>query len=199
MVFQPLDYVPYNRTRHLERVCALGEQLFTPDYQSQFRDVAYRALSDSIIVQNKHTIVGFALLQHRAPPGLPKLVGLEVAFLGVNPDFQGLGIGSALLRKVKDLNYTYTWLEVEHYNFDAERLYRKHGFETWRYTGTIREGGYVLGYSTIRHELLQRLRSHAHLLKGDTHSPLLEPQQTCSTPPLHSLLHSGHSLPHFVS
>lgn len=191
-----LTYVPYNRVNHYSRAVKLFDMIFTSEYKSQFRDVALRALPESIAVMDGERMAGFALLQLRAPPGLPSLIGLELAFLGINPDYQGQGIGSALLRKVKDLNYTYTWLECAYTNYGAEKLYRRNGFETWRVMGTRDEKGYVLGFSRLRHERLSRLRSRGLPQADDTPHPWKEPPQTCNSPQHHSPSHSSRSLLH---
>ena len=72
-------------------------------------------------------------------------------------DFQGQGIGSSLLKMVKEMGNG-VFLEVSYDNPNAERLYRKHGFETWRWMGGKKDGSYILGWSRVREERVATLR-----------------------------------------
>ena len=149
-------YTPY-KPHHHDAVQRLGEETFDNTYIHEFRAAVRDADPQSIIVLNKRQVVGFALLRHTRV--FRYLDTIELAYLVVRPDFQGQHIGSTLLQKVKMMSPNVI-LEVSYDNPDAERLYRRHGFETWRHLYTKANGGYLLGWSKQRHELMPRLRSH---------------------------------------
>jgi putative acetyltransferase len=85
-----------------------------------------------------------------APPTRPRRLHATHLGMGVHPDFQGMGVGDALLRAGLDL--ADGWLrcervELEVYpdNTRARRLYEKHGFveEGVRRYAVFRDGAYV--------------------------------------------------------
>ena len=152
-------YTPY-KPHHHNAVERLGEETFDDTYIHEFRAALRDTDPKSIVVLNKRQVVGFALVRHTRM--FRYLDTIELAYLVVHPDFQGQGIGSTLLQKVKMMSPNVI-LEVSYYNPDAERLYRRHGFETWRHLHTKANGGYLLGWSKQRHELMPRLRSHQSL------------------------------------
>ena len=149
-------YTPY-KPHHHHAVERLGEETFDSTYIHEFRAAVRDADPKSIVVLNNRQVVGFALLRHTRM--FRYLDTIELAYLVVHPEFQGKGIGSTLLKKVKELSPNVI-LEVAYDNQAAERLYRRHGFETWRHLYTKANGGYLLGWSKQRHELMPRLRSH---------------------------------------
>jgi len=149
-------YTPY-KPHHHHAVERLGEETFDNTYIHEFRAAVRDADPKSIVVLNNRQVVGFALLRHTRM--FRYLDTIELAYLVVHPDFQGKQIGSTLLKKVKELSPNVI-LEVSYDNPAAERLYRRHGFETWRHLYTKANGGYLLGWSKQRHELMPRLRSH---------------------------------------
>lgn len=174
-------------------VLSLGELIFNDDCHDIFRESLRDADPHSIVVLFGRTVVGFALLSiGRCRRSLP--MGIEIAFLGVHPEYQGQGIGSALLQKVKDLNYEHIWLEVSNDNTGARTLYERHGFVVWAGSGWGDWKGYVMGYSTPRHEWLPRLRSHGHPRADETVAPYSAPPQTDSTPVYRSRLRSARNL-----
>ena len=149
-------YTPY-KPHHHDAVKRLGEETFDNTYIHEFRATVRDADPKSIVVLNKRQIVGFALLRHTRM--FRYLDTIELAYLVVHPEFQGKGIGSTLLQKVKMMSPNVI-LEVAYDNQAAERLYRRNGFETWRHLYTKANGGYLLGWSKQRNELMPRLRSH---------------------------------------
>ena len=149
-------YTSYKPHYH-DAVQRLGEETFDNTYIHEFRATLRDADPTSIIVLDKRKVVGFALLANKRV--FRHLDVTDLAYLVVHPDFQGKGIGSALLQKVKEMSPAVI-LEVSYDNSDAERLYRRHGFETWRHLYTKANGGYLLGWSKQRHEQMLRLRSH---------------------------------------
>ena len=151
-----ITYVSYQPHYH-SAIEKLGEETFDNTYIHEFYKTLRDADPQSIIVLNKRQVVGFALLRHTRI--FRYLDTIELAYLVVHPDFQGKQIGSTLLQKVKMMSPNVI-LEVSYDNKDAERLYRRHGFETWRHLYTKANGGYLLGWSKQRHELMPRLRSH---------------------------------------
>lgn len=152
-----ITYTSYTSPNHHTAVQRLGEETFDQTYSHEFRNVLRDADSESIIALNKRQVVGFALLHRRR--FFRHLDAIELAYLVVHPDFQGQHIGSTLLQKVKEMSPTVV-LEVSYDNPEAERLYRRHGFETWRNLYTKANGGYLMGYSTERHERMLRLRGY---------------------------------------
>jgi ribosomal protein S18 acetylase RimI-like enzyme len=152
-------YTPY-KPHHHTAVERLGEETFDNTYIHEFRAAVRDADPKSIVVLNNRQVVGFALLRHTRM--FRYLDTIELAYLVVHPDFQGKQIGSTLLQKVKMMSPNVI-LEVAYDNPAAERLYRRHGFETWRHLYTKANGGYLLGWSKQRHELMPRLRSHQSL------------------------------------
>jgi len=161
-------YTPY-KPHHHHAVERLGEETFDSTYIHEFRAAVRDADPKSIVVLNNRQVVGFALLRHTRM--FRYLDTIELAYLVVHPDFQGKQIGSTLLKKVKELSPNVI-LEVAYDNQAAERLYRRHGFETWRHLYTKANGGYLLGWSKQRHELMPRLRSHQSLPADGTTAPL---------------------------
>lgn len=160
-------YTPY-KPHHHNAVERLGEETFDNTYIHEFRAAVRDADPTSIVVLNNRQVIGFALLRHTRM--FRYLDTIELAYLVVHPDFQGKQIGSTLLKKVKELSPNVI-LEVSYDNPAAERLYRRHGFETWRHLYTKANGGYLLGWSKQRHELMPRLRSHQSLPADDTTAP----------------------------
>ena len=160
-------YTPY-KPHHHNAVERLGEETFDNTYIHEFRAAVRDADPKSIVVLNNRQVVGFALLRHTRM--FRYLDTIELAYLVVHPDFQGKQIGSTLLKKVKELSPNVI-LEVSYDNPAAERLYRRHGFETWRHLYTKANGGYLLGWSKQRHELMPRLRSHQSLQADGTTAP----------------------------
>jgi len=160
-------YTPY-KPHHHHAVERLGEETFDNTYIHEFRAAVRDADPKSIVVLNNRQVVGFALLRHTRM--FRYLDTIELAYLVVHPDFQGKQIGSTLLKKVKELSPNVI-LEVSYDNPAAERLYRRHGFETWRHLYTKANGGYLLGWSKQRHELMPRLRSHQSLPVDGTTAP----------------------------
>ena len=151
----PFTYTPY-KSHHYNAVQKLGEETFDATYIHEFRKTLRDADPMSIVVLHKRHVVGFALLQHTR--FFRHLDAIELAYLVVRPEFQGQHIGSTLLQKVKMMSPSVV-LEVSYDNPDAERLYRRQGFETWRHLYTKANGGYLLGWSRQRHEQMLRLRS----------------------------------------
>jgi len=163
-------YTPY-KPHHHDAVERLGEETFDSTYIHEFRAALRDADPKSIVVLHKRQVIGFALLRHTQM--FRYLDTIELAYLVVHPDFQGKGIGSALLKKVKELSPNVI-LEVSYDNPAAERLYRRHGFETWRHLYTKANGGYLLGWSKQRHEQMLRLRSHQSLQEDGKAVPSMQ-------------------------
>jgi ribosomal protein S18 acetylase RimI-like enzyme len=76
----------------------------------------------------------------------------EIAFLGIRPDCQGLGIGSRLLKETllaifQKSKSCACWLLVDTINTNAIRLYKKIGFSIWRKTdeGKTPVPGLIMG------------------------------------------------------
>jgi len=150
-------YTQYVPTSHYSAVEKLGDEIFEEEFAHIYRSTLRDAHPDSIVVLHKRKVVGAAIL---AKTRLFRYLDvLDLAYLVVIPEFQGRGIGSTLIEKVKELSPVVV-LEVSYYNPDAERLYRRHGFEPWRHMYTKATGGYLMGWSKQRHELMPRLRSH---------------------------------------
>ena len=148
---------------HQDAIRSLGEAAFQEEFWEIFHTTLKEADRDSLVVLNNNSkVVAFALLARQNRFGLPLGAQnndcLELAYLVVDPAFQGQGIGSTLLQKVKELS-PLVILEVSHTNPNAERLYKKHGFERWRRLYTEPNHGYLMGWSKTREERLTSLRS----------------------------------------
>jgi len=128
------------------RVREIGMNAFHKDVWPSFVSVLHEANTLSCVMKHDDTIVGFALLSYGAERiNLPQ--GLEIAFLAIDENYQGEGLGTALLQYIKTLKYQHFWLYVSYSNPDAQRLYERHGFKIWRRMGTKEGGGYLMGYS----------------------------------------------------
>ena len=128
------------------QVREIGLRAFNKDVWPSFVSVLHEANPHSCVVKYNDVVVGFALLSYGAERNnLPR--GLEIAFLAIDEEYQGNGLGSGLLEYIKTLNYQHFWLYVAYSNPDARRLYERHGFNVWRTMGDKEEGGYVMGYS----------------------------------------------------
>jgi len=161
-------YTSYKPHFH-DAIQRLGEAIFEDDASHQIHISLRDAIPESIVVLHHRRVVGFALLAHTRFFG--RLDAMELSYLVVHPDYQGKGIGSTLLQKVKEINPIVV-LEVSYFNPDAERLYSRHGFNIWRNMYTKATGGYLMGWSKQRHERILRLRSHQSPPQDGTEAPL---------------------------
>lgn len=150
-----ISYAYYNPTSHHRAVKQLGEETFNPTYKDYFNEALDEADPQSIVVLNGEQVVGAAILAQKLL--FRYLNATEIAYLMVKRGFQGQGIGSSLLNKIKAMNDAIV-LEVSYDNPDAERLYRKHGFQTWRWLRGKKDGSYILGWSREREERVANLR-----------------------------------------
>lgn len=128
------------------QVREIGLKVFNKDVWPSFVSILWKPHPHSCVIQCDDKVVGFALLSYGAErTNLPQ--GLEIAFLAIDEEYQGNGLGGELLEYIKTLNYQHFWLYVAYSNPDAQRLYKRHGFKIWRTIGDKEEGGYVMGYS----------------------------------------------------
>ena len=128
------------------QVREIGWEVFNKDTRSSFVKALHEAHPHSCVIVKDDKVIGFALLSYSAErSNLPR--GLEIAFLAIDEEYQGKGLGTALLEYIKTLNYQHFWLYVSYSNPDAYRLYERNGFKMWRTIGNKEEGGYVMGYS----------------------------------------------------
>jgi ribosomal protein S18 acetylase RimI-like enzyme len=148
---------PYSEI-HRRAVKAIGFDTFDVSVRPGLISALHEASPHSLILQKNDEVVGFALLSYKSPHrGLPK--GLELAFLGIHEDHQGMGLGSEMLKHILSLNFQHFWLNVSYTNPDAQRLYERYGFCRWRFIGNKAEGGIMMGYSKqLRQGLGQRQR-----------------------------------------
>lgn len=136
---------PYSE-KYRRAVKAIGSSTFHADVKSQFATSQHTMAKTSLVLKVDSEVIGFALLTFRAAQrGLPK--GMEIAFLGIREDYQGKGLGSALLKHILSLNVQHIWLNVAYSNPDAQRLYERNGFRLWRRIGNRTEGGITMGYT----------------------------------------------------
>lgn len=156
-------------------ILQLGRQIFREEDEIPLLEKALRQcnLQLSFVAADAQTILGFVLVcenfteyYYKFMRAVPNLY--EIAFLGVSPKCQGMGIGSKLLLKAMSnimiINPAYScWLLVDVDNKSAIRLYERIGFQIWRKTdkGKTPVPGYILGiqrhlYST-RYKTLDRI------------------------------------------
>ena len=149
------SYVSYDPISHYRAIEKIGEQIFYDPHD--FRQALRDASRTSIVALSHRKVVGFALLANTRV--FRHLDAIDLTYLAIHPDFQSQGIGSTLLSKVKMMSPAVV-LHVSYSNPNAERLYRRHGFEPWRAMFTKKNGGYLMGYSKQQHEQRLRLRGH---------------------------------------
>ena len=159
--FPELTYQSYDPFRHSGMIQELGRSTFDDEFMECFYLTLLDADKDSIVVLHKRHVIAFALLfkgnRFGLPLGTQNPDCLELAYLVVDTAFQGQGIGSTLLQKVKELS-PLVILEVSNTNPDAERLYARHGFERWRRMYTQPNHGYLMGWAKSREDRLDMLR-----------------------------------------
>lgn len=133
MVFTIMDYEPH----HYGAVERIGAKLF--DDQVTFRSALLELTRHSKIVCLRRKVVGFAIVRPTDRQGI------EIAYIGIDPEFQNRGIGSWLLDTITSMNTTQPfWLEVAYSNPGAQRLYARHGFRVWRRVGDKTTGGVIM-------------------------------------------------------
>lgn len=132
--------------RYRRQVRTIGLHVFDKDTRPLFVSALHEATPHSCVVIYDDAVVGFAILSYGAERNnLPQ--GIEIAFLAIDEEYRGKGLGTALLQYIKTLSCQHFWLYVSYSNPDARRLYERHGFKVWRTLGDKEEGGYVMGYS----------------------------------------------------
>lgn len=128
------------------QVREIGLKAFSKNAWPLFVSALHEANQHSCVIKHDNIVVGFALLSCGAERNnLPQ--GLEIAFLAIDEEYQGKGLGTGLLEYIKTLKYQHFWLYVAYSNPGAQRLYERCGFKIWRTIGDKEEGGYVMGYS----------------------------------------------------
>lgn len=103
----------------VERICALEAVLF-PD-NSMSAAVLERELEASWVFVSGDPLYAYAVVGRDGEL-------LDLLRLGVDPQYQGRGAGTKLLKHVLSLGH-HTMLLVRKDNKRALRLYRRHGFE----------------------------------------------------------------------
>jgi RimJ/RimL family protein N-acetyltransferase len=158
----------------------LGKKLFQkeeiPDLQNalssfipEFSYVAFHNVTSHII--------GFTLVCKKQTTVIWKYFdvipnGLEIAFFGISPFFQGKGIGSKLLHHTLQSifqSYPLCWLSVDIHNSSAIQMYLKFGFHKWSFISQLTYPyilipNYIMGLSSKRYYKL--FHTHTPLLIG---------------------------------
>lgn len=130
-------------TKHKRDVKELGYDSF--EEKSIFLDALTKADSQSLVLLHNKTIIGFALISFgKYANGLPK--GTEIAYIALSEDYQGQGLGSMMIKYIQKQFSGPIWLQVAYSNPDAQRLYKRCGFQIWRRIGTKMDGGFLMGY-----------------------------------------------------
>jgi ribosomal protein S18 acetylase RimI-like enzyme len=126
-----------------------------------------------VAVDDNDKIVGFTLVCTEMTECYYKFMRsisncYELAFLGINPKFQGYGLGTRLLKETllaifQRSNSFRCWLLVDTININAIKLYKRIGFKEWRKTdkGKTLLPGYIMGMS--RHQYTTRRRNNSIL------------------------------------
>jgi ribosomal protein S18 acetylase RimI-like enzyme len=157
-IFREEDEIPL--LEKALRQCDLQLSFVAVDAPQKFGDLDAETIIGFVLVCEKFTEYYYKFM--RSVPNL-----YEIAFLGVSPKCQGMGIGSKLLTKAMSniifISPAYScWLLVDVDNTSAIRLYERIGFEIWRKTdkGKTPVPGYILGIR--RHRYLTRFNTMDH-------------------------------------
>lgn len=114
--------------KSLDHVYALAQSLFCKEDWPDIYDSIKHCVPEhsQVIWGHNNEVVAFAIVTHVAD----KVA--QISFCGVNPQFQGKGYGSKLLKEaIKSIfqaDYTAIRLIVDGWNVDARRLYERLGF-----------------------------------------------------------------------
>jgi GNAT superfamily N-acetyltransferase len=123
--------------------------VFNKDVWPSFVSILWKPHPHSCVIQCDDRVVGFALLSYGAErTNLPQ--GLEIAFLAIDEEYQGNGLGGELLEYIKTLNYQHTLIQMRNVFISAtdsrfgERLVirRKEGM-SWDIHAMFGQGGYA--------------------------------------------------------
>jgi ribosomal-protein-alanine N-acetyltransferase len=114
------------RIDDVEQVAALDEKCFpTPWSESAYITEVYNQSAFYVVARIGEQVVGYAgawLIMDEA----------HITTLGVDPEYQGRGIGERLLASLLEeairRGVERSTLEVRRHNYVAQRLYRKYGF-----------------------------------------------------------------------
>jgi ribosomal protein S18 acetylase RimI-like enzyme len=145
----------------------LGKKLFhkeeIPDLQKALSsfvpELSYVAFENA----SSH-LIGFTLVCNKQTTVIWKYLdvmpnGLEIAFIGISPFFQGKGIGSKLLHHTLYSifqSYPLCWLSVDIHNSSAIQMYQKFGFRKWTFISHltypyISIPNYIMGLSSKKY------------------------------------------------
>ena len=187
-------------------IMALGASIFRKDDEMPLLKKALLqcAIHLSFVAIDDNTIIGFTLVcitptnvyfRFQIP------YCFELAFLGVSPYHQGLGIGSRLLKETllhifKQSTQFTCWLLVDKINTGAIKMYEKLGFRLWM-SVSLDEPGYIMGLSHRRY----KHSKNSNLLPLSAHPDVLLKQTTicpmCTPTPFPSpASHEAFSNPH---
>lgn len=123
---RPLERADLARCAELEKILFPGEDPWSVHAFQQELDSGAFYLGAHL---DPHGLVGYAGMAELGGPGNMEC---EVHTIGVDPPFQGRGIGKALLEALldrADRMHAPVFLEVRTDNVAAITLYEKHGFE----------------------------------------------------------------------
>lgn len=153
---------------HKEEIPDLQKALFS--FVPELSYVAYENASSHLI--------GFTLVCKKQTTVIWKYFdvmpdGLEIAFIGISPFFQGKGIGSKLLHHTLYSifqSYPLCWLSVDIHNSSAIQMYHKFGFRKWTFISQLTYPyivipNYIMGLSSQKY-FKQFYPSHTPLLIG---------------------------------
>ena len=148
-------------------ICELGNKLFhkeeIPDLRKALSsfvpELSYVAFENA----SSH-IIGFTLVCKKQTTVIWKYLdampdGLEIAFFGISPFFQGKGIGSKLLHHTLHSifkSYPLSWLSVDIHNSSAIQMYHKVGFRKWTFISQLTSPhitipNYIMGLSSKKY------------------------------------------------
>jgi ribosomal-protein-alanine N-acetyltransferase len=122
---EPLQHKDVNRCAELEKILFPGEDPWSAQaFQSELENGNFY-ISAHV---EPDGLVGYAGMSELGHPGLMEC---EIHTIGVDPEFQGRGIGKAMLEALldrADALQAPVFLEVRTDNTPAITLYEKHGF-----------------------------------------------------------------------
>ncbi len=123
LAFESGKYSRFKMDKHF------GEESFNRLYRLMIDNALTKAYADKVFIKNSHKIEGFVTVKQ-------KEAYMDIGLIGVDPDFQGRGVGSLLMNRVEDYTFEKGINKIEvltqQQNTIARRFYEKQGFHEAR-------------------------------------------------------------------